>query len=62
MADKGPEPSEAEIPSPELTTAPNTKQGKPVASHPSGKEGHGRLMIVLRACAFELYFLTCCMV
>lgn len=35
--------------------------GGPKDAHPSGKEGYGRLMQVLRGLAFAIYFNTCIM-
>lgn len=34
----------------------------PSDAHPSGKEGYGRLMQILRGLAFAVYFNTCCIV
>ncbi|TQS34716.1 hypothetical protein Golomagni_04890 [Golovinomyces magnicellulatus] len=59
MADKETEASEANIPSPELTTISKSKPSKPVTSHPSGKVGHGKLMQLLRGIAFAIYFNGC---
>ncbi|KAF4979728.1 hypothetical protein FZEAL_4123 [Fusarium zealandicum] len=55
---------EAFIPSPELdaglTEKPSLAKREPKTAHPSGKEGYGTAMQILRGALFSIYFLTCC--
>ncbi|KAM0292017.1 hypothetical protein ACHAPQ_002228 [Fusarium lateritium] len=60
-------PPETVIPSPQLLAglaekARAEKQApKPKREHPSGKEGYGTLMQIIRGSLFALYFNTCCL-
>ncbi|KAM0199406.1 hypothetical protein ACHAPI_003158 [Fusarium lateritium] len=60
-------PPETVIPSPQLLAglaekARAEKQApKPKREHPSGKEGYGTIMQIIRGSLFALYFNTCCL-
>ncbi len=46
------------VPAPNLT-AGATKTAVATVEHPSGKQGHGRLMQILRGLSFAVFFFTC---
>ena len=57
------------VPGPDLPTGLPSKSEKPEVStkglkeyHPSGKEGYGRFMQIVRGATFGFYFMTCCLV
>ncbi|KPM37833.1 hypothetical protein AK830_g8748 [Neonectria ditissima] len=57
------------IPGPDLSAGLPGKSEEPVVLtkglkeyHPSGKEGYGRFMQIVRGAAFGFYFMTCCLV
>jgi hypothetical protein len=62
MADlKNADPSEASLPGPDLTAGLTEKPNvAPKVTHPSGREGYGTLMQILRGALFSFYFMTCC--
>ncbi|KAM6509285.1 hypothetical protein FSOLCH5_012286 [Fusarium solani] len=64
MADlKNADPSEASLPSPDLTAGLTEKPNvAPKVAHPSGREGYGTLMQILRGALFSFYFMTCCII
>ncbi|KAF5025091.1 hypothetical protein F66182_2792 [Fusarium sp. NRRL 66182] len=61
-------PPETVIPSPELLAGlaeqsiAEKRAPKPKQEHPSGKEGYGTLMQIVRGALFAFYFFTCCII